>query len=671
MSSVARNAALFTLFAASAAAQPAWDSIPAGSKPVHMEGALVVHDNGSDIFAFSATARRFHKLGSTGAEIHTGDWTALLRTQDQVTMYSARLNNHVTATGVDPLFVKCEDDVAIYVTPGQFGGLYAIAYSAVTGTADAIPYTPTSAGMNVDIASSRFVIVLRMANSVWGFSARFATWIELPNVAADKPFADGNVGLVDIPNGFSGNTAAFSGVLGSWATSPDTHHTNSSVARHNVAYVRADSTSSLYKACAYSAYNGTWVTSSTARPLNFTNLHLRDNVIALEGTDVLVPGLEAFGARPGLAWVTYDPFVSVSSLNQDYVISNDLANKRVVSFSGLCDGTFDVMSFMNPGGFGAVHGAHCSFGIDQAPLPQDTVHYGYSPHTNTWAVNPVKFVYSWSAEDAVIDCIGPIANPDFWAYSARAGQWIQGPPYIGSALHVIERTGSVIAHQSTAGPGAGEILMFDERASAWPAPYQPGFTSDMTAGRNLLMLRLHDTARTVIGFSMQRGDWQQSPGVDGPPLIDPVAEENVAYFVDNEGNLCAFASHSDVHAYYQWPNGTEYQTTGVEGTAIPGSMSGTSWTGDFGESIYLLTALDASFPGVNVFGWQNPVCLDLGTLSVFGPFATVGTSGVVGISGPLPQVAAPVCFDFWVQGAFAGGPQGNRFSVRCDPRWVF
>ncbi|HZM01075.1 MAG TPA: hypothetical protein VFD43_12575 [Planctomycetota bacterium] len=647
--------------AAPLGAQSRWDDIPwSPAAPVIDEGGLILHDNGSSLFAFSAVAQQWMALAPSGSTVlGSGDWVALVAVSGGYTGYGARrASSSFIAAGGALLGAWVGDDVALVIT--QSGGAKtAHAYSAVTGSFVSTPYVQVGPTVASDVAVSRFVAVLRSGSSYKGFAARKGVWSTLATPTAPaSPVADANVGLGTTSIiGAGPAAAAFSGVLGTWATSPLLHASNATLLTPNLAFVHADAGAS-WRACGYSAYNGAWVTSPVLRAPVAHAIHVTDNVLLIQGGPPPEPGLEALGARPGLAWASHGPSVALSvPVAPDFAFATTPSGggDTKLSFSGVCDGTWKPQSFVSFLSTSLNH-AHVATGVDGLMIR------GYSPRTNSFtATIPSFFVPTLS--DATVDLTR--ANGVHLAYSARWGTWVEGPPWTGS--DVVATGGSFVARQHA----DGSIDIFDERCNEWPPAFAPGAPSAMHAGRNVLLAQLQSGGLAVHGYSVQRADWTDAGGAAGAPLLGPVVEDDVGWYVDSAGALRAFGAPGDLHFWYQWPNDTEYQTAGVAAPAsVPPSPLGFSLHGLPGESAALLFALAPLCPGIPVGAIAGLLWLDPGTLQVLASLGGVGPSGVLAFTGTLGSLGAPQRFTLWMQGFFVT-PGAKRLGTRSDPLLVF
>ncbi|MBK6939295.1 MAG: hypothetical protein IPH13_03685 [Planctomycetes bacterium] len=667
---------------ASAKAATRWDSIAyAAANPVVMQGSLVVHDNGGDVFAFSATSQRFAKIAPTGSSIlGSGDELVVVRVGPAYRAWSARLNQTADIAQNLPLVhTAFGDDVALLVFGTGIGSAVACAYSAVTNQWKSI--SGTFAGtIASNAAVSRFVIALRTTGGVYGFSARKGEWVLLPSsTAASTPAADGNVAVTSgafnplDPLG-PPVAAAFSGVLGNWALSPPILAGSAVQIDHNVALCRTVAGATEWVASGYSAYNGRWVTSTAMKhKIAFgQSVHLSDNVVAIVGSSDTPPGIEAFGARPGLGFAYLASTIGgvFVPIGQDYLICQpSLLVKTVHAFSGLCGGTFKPYAYTNSfsGGFG---GVHQFLAVDN----QNKV-VAYSAATHTFVDMPLPTAYDFAQQDAVGEMRqSSVAGTRFHSFAARHGHFTSSPNQEVGAMFVTASAGSLVSRQQMNGVGAGGILVYDERCDRYPAPYQPGAPSKMTAGRNVLLISLAASPQEVTGYSVARGDWVKSPSsASSVPMVLPLAEDNVGYFVDGSAQLCAFGGDGDLHAFYSWPNDTEFQTNGVASgqLVIPPSPLGLAFAGEPSDLAFGMYSLGFVHPGAAIAGYQNPLHLAPATLAVFGPLGPIGASRILALTTTGSVVSAPSCVQLWLQCVLTGGPSGNWLGQRCEGVWFF
>lgn len=673
-------AGLFGLAAAPVRGATRWDAVPyVPVNPVVMQGSLVLHDDGGDVRAFSSTAQRFAKIAPTKSPIlGSGDHLAVVKIGTTYRAWSARLNATADfVQGIPLSYSAFGDDVALLVFDSGPNGGVAWAYSAVTGQ-----WKSVSGTFNGTVASnaavSGFVIALRTTAGVHGFSARKGEWVLLPNSqGATAPIANGNVALASgpfIPFG-SNVAAAFSGVLGNWALSPPILAGAEIKIDHNVALCRTVSGVNGWIAAGYSAYNGRFVTSTVKHTIGFGFVsYLSDNVIAITNATEAMTGIEAFGARPGLAF-TFMPS-SIGGLfvpiGQDYLICEPLLFVKTVQvFSGVCGGTFKPYSYTNTfaGGF---NGVHQFLAVDIANKL-----IGYSAATHTFTDMPMPTAWDFAMGDAVAEMrefLTSAPGARFHSLATRHGHFTSSPIQEQGATFATASAGSLVARQQQNGMNAGVILVYDERCDRYPAAYKPGGATTMTPGRNVLLVSLDSAPHQVTGYSVARGDWVKSPSAaTGSPLVMPQAEENVGYFVDSAGRLTAFGGDGDLHGFYAWPNDTEFQTNGLASgqTVIPPSPLGLALAGEPGDQAYCLYAPGFKCPGLPVGGYQNPLYLEPVSFTILGPLGAIGPSRILAFSSSGGYLPAPACVQLWMQSLLVGGPSGNWLGQRLEGLWFF
>lgn len=663
----------------SARAATRWDSIAySAANPVVMQGSLVVHDNGGDVLAFSATTQRFAKLAPTGSPIlGSGDELVVVRVGSTYRAWSARLNETADIAQNLPLVHSAfGDDVALLVFGSGTGGVIAYAYSAVTNQWKSISGAVVGSVAS-NAAVSRYVVALRLTGGMHGFSARKGDWVLLPNSsAASPPNADGNVVVTTGPfNPFGPPVAAaFSGVLGNWALSPPVLAGSQVQFDHNVALCRTISGATEWVAAGYSAYNGRWVTSTVMKhKIAFgQTVHISDNVVAIVASSDTPPGIEAFGARPGLGFAYLATTIGGTfvPIGQDYMICQpSLLVKTVYAFSGLCGGTFEPYSYSNSfsGGFAGVHQFLAVDNLNKL--------VGYSAATHSFADVPLSGPFDLVSQDAVGEMrLSGVAGTRFVAFAARHGHFTTSPGQEPGAMFLLASAGSLVARQQMNGAGVGGILVYDERCDRYPAPYQPGAPSKMTPGRNVLLVSLAASPQEVSAYSVARGDWAKSPSTAlSVPLILPLADDNVGYFVDGNSQLCAFGGDGDLHAFYSWPNDTEFQTNGVASDQlfIPPSPLGLAFAGEPGDLAFGMYSASFVHPGIGVGGYQNPLHLAPTTFAVFGPLGVIGSPRILALTTTGGVVSAPSCVQLWLQSVLTGGPSGNWLGQRCEGVWFF
>ena len=655
----------------SAATSAQWDDIPhvVGS-PVLEDGFIVIHENAAGINAFSAAAQKWTTVSPPGSSLlGYGDWTMLTDEPASGSFrgYSARKNSSATLLKFNPIMTVVSDDVILVINSGP-GGLLAHGYSAVYNkwTSVALTTIPTPA----DVAVSRFVIAIRDGDSYHGFAARTQSWdtISVPN-RGDIPLADGNTVLVNLMDPISGGgtprMGAFSGVKGVWSLSPFYDIPAAPLLDHNVAYVRARSTTpGMFNGSAYSAYDATWVTSPILHFATVAAETISDNVVRIEDTDPTIR-YEAFGSRPAV-WATLAGSFSSIVHDEDYTIVRGGTNFEIIGFSGVCGGTW-----LPEPTFSGLPSTPVGTPDHMISLLEGPRLHTFRPAENIWS--PVVI----TPPGAVItgeDCLTDVRSAGL---SANAGRWIGSVPgpLLPAAPFATTSAGSVIAHQQLAGPGTGDIYIFDERCNMWVAPFNPGLVTTLTAARNLVISSSGLVGSPVHGYSVQRGDWTSPGPIPTPLLSPPTANENVAWLVDGANRVWAFGSPNVGHVYYAWPNGTEYHVSG----APVGTPAGSPLIPFLGYSIKGTPGTTGAFALISpskvaafVFlPFLGMVCIDLTSFTNLGFFGVTDPDclreRLKKIPNPLPN-----CLQFWMQPvSFNFGSGLYTFEHRCDPLWFF
>lgn len=647
---------LFGMLLAAPQALGQWASIPHNpGKPVFVDGFHVIHDDGGSLHAFSAHARNWHPIGLTNSVVlGTGDWTALFRDPGgNYFGYSARLDDAAKAPiapGSNLIFPPVVDDdvILILAFDSMTGQPEAHAYSAQFNAWSMMPLA--NAPALADFAITRFAICVRDGNMLNGFSARTNAWNVFGTMGSGNLLADGNVIALNAQDmGMNPIALAFSGVIGNWAVSPIRHASSELKVDHNVALMRADAGGAQFMPCAFSAYNGAWLASTTIMNSGaFINEDLRDNVVLFE--DATAAFSEAFGTRPGTNWASLPAGAALIDLFEDAILAGDGAS--LYAFSGLAVGAW----FNEPYSGGGTYTA----GTDHVVVYQDTNNdvHAFSPCCGAWAPM-INTVYAPHVGDAV--AFIETAN-QLLGYAARWNQWVpMGLPATASA---VATGGSIVAHQQT-GLG-GDLRIWDERRNDFNGVHNAGGVCNMIAGRNVM---LFESTTDMFAFSVQRNIFEHAAGATLPPIAPPVADENVGMFIDGAGLVFAFASPCKEHIWYAYPNGTEFQT------AAPTAFPGSTWirysiTASPGYNVAMMLSPLRLFAGTPA-GWMSFLWLDLtGFYLMDGPYV-VGTPPPPNFHNRLylPSGAAYNVL-FWTQGLIHNGAFLSLTSAP-DPFWLF
>ena len=647
---------VFLVPAPPAAAQ--WDSISYSGSTIHTGGFLVLHDDGTDIQAFSAVARSWLAIAPSGSTIvngTVGDWTALIQLTDgSYVAYSARLHDTSTMTPVDPSpTVYIEDDVILITQYDQSSGDYiASGYSAQTNQwVDQVVTTiPTL------ILTSRFVagFVTQEVGSprVYGFGARIGTW-------ADHAFGpcrgqvDGNVLCYESEQSdpVEIQAIAFSGVLNTWELADPAWILNDLHVEHNVALYFRDQNMPQF----YSAYHGKWIASP--HPTDATSIiRLDDNWILIErDTTWGFPKFEGFGSRPGsaLAEVLSSDYTFENSTKDVALVKNDIIS-RAAALTGL-QTSWVMKTYTSPLTFLGTpdHSVVISDGAD--------AYHAYSPAYNNWVSQTIS-----GATAHVDDAVAIIeASPVWFAYSARWNRWNACPP-MGAGTFSPYQGGSVGGNQQIAGGSVGKVTYFDGRRNRWFDSFDPGTVCTFHTDRNTV---LADTGSELFGFSAQRGDWVEASSFTSPG-VTTLMDENVACAVDSAGMLFAFGTPAATHLWYGWPTDTEYQITRLDPASPAMARFSVLGSNPGWNSVLLISKRKPFFPGHSVPG--------VGLLYIRPPFVfkpagstPIGSDGLSEGSWKPPVLAGIPVVQLWSQGGARLGPDAELVGTVPEPFWNF
>ena len=633
--------ALAALLLAPVAAAQHFDSVTLDpANPVHAESCLVLHDDGTDLQAFSAFDQTWQAIAPSGQiVVGTGDFCALTRTPGfAYQAWSARRNVMVPAPALGPFtHVRVEDDVILLVDSGAA----AHAFSAHTGTWASIPVFGAIPPANV--ATSRFVAGVLDGNTLNAFAARTGTWAAFAAPTVLPPLADGNTLVADITTGGGQRALAFSGVLGVFATSPLAHGTNVTLLDHDVAFMRGDAAVG-WRDVGYSAYEGVWVPSPHLHPagINVT-VSLTDKVVFTEE-----PGMHfaAFGTRPAV-WDNLPGSFALFDSDEDLVIIDDLGG-TLLGFSGLSVGVFVPAAFTSPVNLGAI-GAGEYEHVAGIQDPTAGLVRAFSPANNAWSpAAPTSTSAIPVFDDAVGMVIDPGSGTPISGYGARNNAWANG--IVPSATATFDQSGSVLAVLD-----GTDVAVWNERCGSWDTF---SFLATPTAylGRNYALL----DSGTLDAWSLHRQELVAAPTSVAYPLGSVVTEENVAHFTDAAGLLWAFGSPGEVQMWHQYPNGTEVRTFDV--VAAPTFLD-YSVQADPGDLVLSMWSLNPTCP---------PAATALGPLWLAGPLNVLGVSVAPGdfhAHFPLPAVGVTT-FDLWFQAAVFDGVVWT-LTNNADPAWLY
>ena len=652
-----------------------WDRIthnPANS--VHTEGFLIAHDDGSNVMAFSAMAQEWMPIAPGGSEIiATGDFCALVKlASGDLIAYSARLHELQTApvpAAGNVLDVRVGDDVALVIADDGAGALLALGYTAGRNSWDTLALgAGTMANLDYDV--SRFVASVTNGTLLGGFTARIGSWTTLGNDSVQDLRLDGNMVVADVvPTPGSGVcAAAFSGVLSTWSVSPPTHPSNVTALDHNVAWAMIDTgMGSTFRQAAYSAYTGSWVIPTDLYLASNWTAQLSDNVVLLH--TILSDRYLAFGARPGDAIVpvpTNGPWALVQ-LTEDCAVLKEVGTPFVHGFSGLCGASFAAHPVSDP--------------VTPIGTPSHALHirdaaglmHSFGPATSTWAsaaaTGPSALLHVDDAVHVIEDGL------QRWTYSTRHNNWSASPLW-PTATYQYATGGSIIAIQEDLAT-SGELKVYNEVRDHWDGPFAQNETLDMHAGRNLIMF-VDTSSLAVSAYSTQTGRYTSPPPALTTGIMatgtQTTVEENVAWF-DDGLSLVAYGSPGEIHSWYPWPQGTEYQAwAGATPTSLDASIRTdgphfTWWIGALGLLNPPLNLGPAGMLWLNVGGWYTMI----------GPQVArpvgVGSVHLAHHAINLPATP-PICLQMWTQGFILpifGSPSPPWWLTGffAEPAWIF
>ncbi len=667
-----RHLALLGL-AAAALAPPAaaqWDSVLLDpTQPIVTEGFHVLHAAPTGFHAFSASAQRWKKIAEPNAILRgTGDWTAVLEEATGFRAYSARHDDTAFLQIESAALVLVHDDVALVIDDSDPFQQIAWGYSAQTNEWRSIGLT--SIVTLEELAISRFVAGVRDEATYWGFSARTGEWVaNVAELVGGALVADGNVLLYDLANPNTGSTtrrvAAFSGVRGTWAESPQYALGTSVVWDHNVAAVRGAASGTSFVPAAYSAYSALWVSSPTTYPAGGT-LTLEQNWVRAQRPQT-TPRFEAFAALPGASWAGVDGDWTAVDDAEDFTLVRRADGAEMLAFSGLL-GTWTPLALS--GGESVVDEP------DSHALVRGSLQlwHAYSPARGQWSTFDAGSPSSQLTGESISYAFAFFG--ELFAYSTRWNRWVAGPVSQSFTLESIA-SGSVIAVRESVGANTDLIHAFDERGEAWVS-VDPGHDVAFEAGENVVLYypdpSTAPAGERVGAFGVHAGVWTDAPASAVLPVSqnpEPEADENVAWFVDAAGRLFAFGSANEGHVWHQWPNCTETHVSGSGGSPPTTPSVGMSVRGAEIETVFVFASpgIVAPFVVPGVFGQMH---LDLAGLIQLGLLGQIGPAGVLTVRYPLPNQLKtgaqawiqPLLLDLFVTLTV-------RWGERADPVWFF
>ncbi len=277
---------------------------------------------------------------------------------------------------------------------------------------------------------------------------------------------------------------------------------------------------------------------------------------------------EAVGARPHLAWssatLTVGAGSSLLGIDDDWALL--CVDDELLGISGVCGGAWMATTapgtvVLKPGT--PQHALVHELGSDRW--------LGFSPIHESWSsvVLPGAVAFPGGGSISVIH-----DNNRRFAYNDRWNHWTEGPTFAGTLEGV---TGGSV-HASWLAGGIN-VRIFNERRNSgmWEGPYMlnAGFTAQAT--RNLIVfVEPVGANHHVSAYSLQRGDRPAAPLVIGALATPVAADENVAWFTTSSGELHAYGSPSEMHTWFDHPNGSEMNVFDSAIGALPDPESRSS-----------------------------------------------------------------------------------------------
>jgi hypothetical protein len=661
-----------------------WAQLPGASgSDLHVEGFLSVTTAPGGVMGFSAHSQRWDTL-APGLHVdpaiamdplQTGDFVALLRTSlNTYRAWSARLCTYADisfANHPDQMYWCVQDDVILAIgwALPEDNGIYACAYSGQTGT-----WVKQLIPGYLDTACSRFVLgVLDTTGVAHAFSARHGVWSSTACGAGGDLEADGNVLTAKT---YAGATAlnpvlAFSGVRGTWATSPLPHPGASLFRDHDVAFVKTQGTvGATARSCAYSAYEGQWVELPVNYPIAALQPHLSDKTVLVEGTNGAGDfAFHAFGALPGQWATTTVPSTSGMAWfqNADAILVDAKALHEVRGFSGVRAAIFTPEVYAGTLTL-ALGGEHLAIARDSA----GAVH-AYSPARTNWSVAPLVSTTASLAVGAAVASFEDATQR--YAYSARDGAWFAGPAKFAGSTYASVLGGSLYGEIDATGAAAGTFQHFHERRGAWVMTPIGGLGLPLYyPGRNALLVDATAVGGLgLVAISAQRGDAIPAPGFAGSPVAPPIVEENVVIARDVLGVLHAYGSANPTHAQFQYPLCTETQGRVPPATSPCPMRFGVR--GMSGQFALLALSAAPNFTGTTLPFASGSVLLNVGPGAFLGLYGMglIGASGIAAKSFGGLLVGPPLGLEIWSQGVLVDPATGATAMVQPmpEPAWIF
>jgi hypothetical protein len=659
-----------------------WSSLAYNSaKPITHRKWFVAHDPGTGVQAFSAIAQQWTPVsGASATQIYTCESALVMDEGGGVLRGWSAYTNSSSTQAVSALFTIKSAGVldcsyCLLVDSGVVPPALR-AYSAYTGTWSSVALTNSagnsSYGANVAIVQDGFH---------WrAYSAYTGQWVtfDAPSAPVQFPLAGSEYAAIDL--GTPKQYAAFSAQRGKWTLSPLYPASGAapipSGSSASAAFaIRADTGNASTRVYAgYSGLTGQWSTSTLVHSTTTSQaVTASANLVRVQDTDTAAR-YEVFGAGNGVWQSLTGPNLVEDSLHQDFQLVKSTTTNPTTFYavSGLVGGGYTSISVpmfsavATPSTHGCVVYVLVSGGA-----------WAYSAATNAFlpqlAFPGLAFPMIFGLESVyafVLQGTGSIGTKAK-AYSARWGQWVDGPTVDGTAGWSCDAKGNtvVVTHNLPTVPASYEFTPFDEHSNQWLA--SPVIGTDYAFCPNAFVAYTPSTG-VFQAYSAQRGDWSTQTGVGavvgGSSQIS--SSEYMVSFTDTNGTLWVFATPDSTQSWFPWPIGKQYAVSG----ATPGGTTpyiGLSVHGNPGTDYALVYANAALAPApLAIPGFGGLLDLELSGAFLLANLGLVDADGVrearIPISGTLPSNTQA-----WMQAIlldlsngqarFAGRATGARF----------
>lgn len=624
------------------------------ANPIIGHGALVLHDDGTALRAFSAMSRRWATIAPGGSTLlGSGDWCALVQDDSgAILAYSARLD----ATAVAPIppgytiteGPSVQAELVFFSVRDAGGTDYVhLAWSAQTNR-----WAPVTSTAPVTWTITPFLVALSDGPTAHAFSARLGEWqsATIAPASLNNPEADGNVAVWQYVDAVGlRRVAAYSAVVGNCAVSPEVAVIPFSswvLVDDDVAFVRARVDAGHFAACGYSAYTGDWITSSVAHDATTTTVTLSGRTILVHDAGAAA-GWEALGARPAAAFASADASFALIEQGRDWIVLRD-AGGALLGFSGVCGGSFVPEAAMGTPNYSVAPATHfvALDGVGTA--------HAFSAVLGGWAtpLGSVEFLTGGQG--------GHLASvQDQWfGYSPRFSSWVPGPSVGGQCGSIVQVP-----------PSGNDWWAWDMQRGEWADLPTLGFGAACGGGPTYAFLDSTWWPTCPFGcffetYSFRTGDYSVAP-----PMTLPIVEYGylfgeVLYLVDSASRLHAYSALDREHVWYDYPSTSEFQALTPPSAPQP-NIVGASVQGEPGSlALWFLSAGKLTAP-LSVPNIANGLWLDLAAPFLFVGPIPVGANGLGELRLPLP-VGSAVCFQGWTQAALVA-PDGSLSFTPSRP----